>query len=103
MMNQILIEYIDKWVSVVYGDPMSGMSAGANYTYGVLVTADEAAVLVRQPDGEILFIPMSSVRRVGLIEPPELGPGGTLLRPSTVPVEPGMLMRPAGAGSDIVP
>ena len=85
-------EWIGKWVAVRYSYTHSFGFAGtmdSQYAYGILDSMDEASLLVRQPGGETVYIPRSAVRAFELIEPPELGPAGTMLRASDLglPVE----------------
>src|SRR2546427_6665121 len=97
-MEREVQEIVGKWVAVAYSYTVTGIftaGAGMHFAYGVLESADDAALLVRQADGETLYIPTANARGVRMIEPPEMGPGGTLLRPSNSESLEEALVRPA--------
>ena len=87
-------DFVGKWVAITYS--FTGVSAsgyGMFSAFGILDSADDGALLIRQADGETLFLPLETVRGMNLIEPPELGPQGTLMVPAVS--TPGSLLPPS--------
>jgi hypothetical protein len=89
-------EAIGHWVQVVLGADTL-YTGGRQVEFGVLRDADEGFLYVERADGETVCLPQPAVRDVRIIEAPELGPGGTLLRPAERP-DAELLLRPAGPG-----
>src|SRR5713226_5574168 len=99
-MNDALQELIGHWVSVLWGPSMRFFDT-RSMEAGILESYDDAFLYLRKPDGEVLCLPMETVRRIERIEPFPPDPAGTLLRPAEKPSEVDRLLRPAKGGSEI--
>ena len=91
-------ERIGKWVAVSYSYSVAGLfssGGGIHAAFGILESEDDAAILVRQANGETLYLPIETIRTIQVIAPPEPIPGGTLLRPAGDSASESMLVRPA--------
>ena len=106
-------ECIGKWVAVGYSYAMYPAVAGGmdiHHVFGILESADDAALLILQPNGERAYVPVATVREFRVIEPAEMGPGGAMVRPAHAPAadssirpvesEANELVRPADGQSD---
>jgi len=69
-------------------------SGSHSHYFGVLEACDEDALLLRQQNGETLFLPLSTIRRIETIDPDELSQENLLLRPTSAP-DSETLVRPA--------
>ena len=89
-------ERIGKSVAVSYSYSVATpFSTGGIDAVGILESEDDAAIVVRQANGEALYIPIETITSIQMIAQPERIPGGTLLRPAADSVPESVLVRPA--------
>lgn len=84
---------VGKWVHVISGGSDAYTGAPTS-EFGVLEARDAAFLYVHRADGEVVILPMASVRSLRVIQPPPPIPGGTLLRPASAD---DLLLTPAGS------
>jgi hypothetical protein len=95
-MNSLWKAMIGQAVQVWMAGPMGG--GPRTFYFGILEACDVDAMLLRQTNGETLFLPLSSIRRVEMFDLDGTRPENKLLRPAGAPNSE-TLVRPASDGS----
>ena len=95
--NPWLEQLVGHWVEIsAFGT--SGFNIPM-FAVGFVQEVNDYSMLVRKVDGEVMFLPCSSVLSARIVDPEDTSEAGRLLRPSAAP-ESESLLRPAGSGSE---